>query len=158
MSSIPLPTVELVWATVKARYPSDALVTLTNRTETGGDAIDDDVGEAAATSFLSLWPAYAQVEFDETNSLHLEAATFGVIAVLWRRGGTALETAKVEWDDVFGAEGILAKIKRTDPRSHRGPASNSDVARRIDTGGPYVGWSDRAAHPDGTFPRRRRSY
>ena len=156
--SVPVATADTVWAAVKTRYAADALVSLTNRTDTSASTIDDTVGTAAATSFLALWPAYAQVEFDVADAAHLEVATFGVIAVLWRRGGTALETAKVEWDDVFGAEGMIARIRRTDPRSHRGPASNSDVARAVDTGGPYLGYADRAALPEGILPRRRRAF
>lgn len=145
---------DTLWAYVKTVYATDGLTTLTNRDSRSATAPDDTVGTAAALSVINFWPAYAQVEFDVTDALHLEVAVEGVIAILWRRGGAASTIEQVKWDTVFGEGGTIEKVRRTNPRGKRGPTSTSGIRSSRDNDGgrtPY-GWSDRRSLPSGTLP------
>ena len=142
---------DTLWAYVKTVYNSTGLTTLTNIGAPEATAIDNDVGTAAALSTINLWPAYAQVSFDVSDALHLEVAAVGVIALLWRRGGASSEIEQVKWDTVFGDGGMIEKVRRTDPRAHRGPKSNSGTITSQESGTQY-GWSDKAALPPGYLP------
>lgn len=147
-----------LWTHVKANYDSAGLITLTNIRDTSATAIDDTVGEAASQSVIDLWPAYAQIAYDASDALHVEVATLGVIAILWRRGGQATSIENVKWDEIFGDDGLISKVRRTDPRSHRGPSSNSGVqqASELTSSGQRVrGWSDRESLPVNWLPTRR---
>lgn len=145
---------DTVWSAVKARYDTSGLLQLTNIRDRAAIAIDDDVGTAAAQTVLSLWPSYAEEAFDVADLLHIEVAVFGTIAALWRRGGAAQSIAKVEWDEVFGAEGMLARVRRTGARGRQGPSSNSGVTTsRENANGPVRGWSDPASLPVSWLPQ-----
>lgn len=146
-----------LWTAVKADYDSDGLVTLTNIRNRAAITINDAVGTAASLAVINLWPLYAQTTYDSTNAAHVEAAEMGVIAMLWRRGGSASSIEQVKWDEVFGDNGLVAKIRMTGPRSHRVGSSNSGVqqASELDASGARVrGWADRDSLPSNYLPTR----
>lgn len=146
-----------LWTAVKADYDADGLISLTNIRNRGATAIDDTVGTAAAQAVINLWPAYAQVAYDANNALHVEAAELGVISILWRRGGASSTIEQVKWDEVFGTEGVIARIRRTGPRGHARPVSNSGVQQAPETGpdgGQVRGWADRESLPAGFLSTR----
>lgn len=147
-----------LWATVKSYYDSEGLIPLTNIRERGLITIDDTVGTTAAQSVLNLWPAYAQVAYDSADALHAEVASFGVIALLWRRGGTSSTIEQVKWDEVFGDGGLIEKVRRTDPRGHRGPRSSSGVTASAENkNGNIRGWSDPDSLPITLLPKTVRA-
>lgn len=141
-----------LWTYVKSVYSAEGLLTLTNIQDRSATAVNDTVGVAAAGSVINIWPTYAQVEFDETNALHLEVASEGVIAMLWRRGGASTSIEQVKWDTVFGADGTIEKLRRTSPRARSGPSSNSSTLTSTPPPRRY-GWSDTASLPPGFLPR-----
>ena len=149
---------DTVWAAVKARYDNDGLITLTNIRDRSQNAIDEDVGTEAANGVLNLWAAYAQEAFDVADGLHMEVAVRGTVAMLWERGGSSTAVAKVEWDEVFSAEGLIAKLRVTGARGRQGPNSNSGVTQKAEgtsTGRRLRGWSDPESHPvNALLPRR----
>lgn len=140
-----------LWAYVTTIYDADGLTSLTNIRDRAATTADANVGTAAALSVIRLWPAYAQVDFDVDDGLHLEVAAAGVIAMLWRRGGAATSIEVVKWDTVFGDDGMISKVKRTDPRGRPGPSSNSGTITTQESGTQY-GWSDRSSLPPGYLP------
>jgi len=147
-----------LWAAVVASYDEDGLVTLTNIRDRGTVSIDTAVGENAAQGVIDLWPMYAEVEYDQANPQHVEVAKRGTIAMLWQRGGTASAIAKVEWDEVFGQDGMVGRIRRTGARGRQAPVSNSGVQTKSELaegGQPVRGWSDPDSLPNGTLPLRR---
>jgi hypothetical protein len=140
-----------LWTYVKSVYDSDGLVTLTNIRDRTATTVSDSVGLAAAQSVIYLWPAYAQNSFDETDGLHLEVGAVAVIAILWRRGGASSEIEEVKWDQVWGPDGMIQKVRRTDPRGRSGPKSNSGTITSSESGTQY-GWSDLRSLPAGYMP------
>lgn len=151
-------TAAALWTAVVASYDADGLISLTNIRDRSATTIDTTVGESAAQGVIDLWPIYAQIAYDASNATHVEAAKQGVIALLWRRGGTAASIAKVEWDEVFAADGLLSKVRSTGARSRRGPSTNSGVvtASELTEDGRNVrGWSDLDSMPHGILPSRR---
>ena len=146
-----------LWAAVKTSYDSAGLVPLPNIRDRSATTIDDTVGTDAAQGVIDLWPAYAEEAYDGTSALHVEVGKRAVIAMLWQRGGTASEIAKVEWDEVFSSDGLLARVRRTGARGHAEPSSNSGVSQSSELtsdGGRVRGWSDPAALPLNWLPRR----
>ena len=112
-------------------------------------------GEAAAQAVINLWPVYAQVEYDAANAVHVEVAEMGVIAMLWRRGGSSSAIEQVKWDEVFGDDGLISRVRRTGPRGRAAPSSNSGVqqAPERDAGGRLVrGWADTQSLPSNYMP------
>lgn len=140
-----------LWTYVASIYDTDGLIPLTNIRDRSATAIDSAVGVAAALSAIRLWPAYAQVDFDVADGLHLEVAAKAVIAVLWERGGTSSSIEQVKWEAVFGDGGLIEKVKRTNPRSRPGPSSNSGTITSVESGTRY-GWADKASLPPGILP------
>jgi len=141
-----------LWDAVKASYDNDALIPLTRGTNTDATTIDDTFGIDAALGVLNLWPGYAQVDYDGTDGLHLETAKQGVIAMLWRRGGSSTKIEQVKWDTVFSAEGTIARVRRTGPRAHKGPQSNSNIRQAsglTSTGKRKRAWADVESLPRG---------
>lgn len=134
-----------VWTAVVARYDSASLVSLTNINDRNPTSINTTAGTEAANGTLNLWPAYAQVDFDVSDGLHMEVAVRGTIAMLFERGGSASAIAKVEWDEVFSNEGLIARVRRTGPRARQGPSTNSGVTTTAENvgGRNKKGWSDR---------------
>lgn len=145
-----------LWTAVVADYDADGLITLTNIRDRSATSVDTTVGQTAAQAVINLWPAYAQEAYDSTDALHVEVAEMAVIAMLWRRGGTSSTIAKVEWDEVFGADGLIARVRRTNARARSSPQSNSGVTQKAETinGRNVRGWSDRESLPNGIAPRR----
>ena len=146
-----------LWAAVEARYDANGLLTLTNIRDRSATSVDDTVGETAAQNVIDLWPAYAQAAYDSSDNAHVEAACQGVIAMLWRRGGSATQIANVKWDTVFSSDGVIARITRTGARGRQAPVTNSGVSQNAETrqGRTVRGWSDRDALPQGLLPSRR---
>lgn len=145
-----------LWTAVKADYPEASLLTLTNIKDNSATSINDTNGEAAAQAVINLWPIYAQNTYDSTDATHVEVAEMGVIAVLWRRGGSAIEIAKIEWDEVFGDDGMISKVKRTDPRGRPFPVTNSGTKQSSEliNGQRKYGWSDTKSLPNNSvLPR-----
>jgi hypothetical protein len=152
VEEVVLTDAETLWAYVKSVYDSDGLVSLTNIRDRSATSISDLVGEAASASVINLWPSYAQSSFDVTDAVHLETAVEGVIAMLWRRGGSSTTIEQVKWDTVFGEGGTIEKLRRTSSRGRRGPSSNSRTITSTTTVRLY-GWSDPASLPPGYLPR-----
>lgn len=151
-------TAATLWTAVKADYDSDGLITLTNIRDRSASTIDDTVGQAAAQAVINLWPVYAQETYDSADAAQVEVAEMGVIAMLWRRGGSAATIAKVEWDSVFASDGLVSKVKRTGARARSQPSSNSGVSQKSEltaSGGQVRGWSDRDSLPPSYLPIRR---
>ncbi len=147
-----------LWAAVVESYEESGLMALTNVRDRGATTINTAVGQNAAQAVIDLWPVYAQEAYDETDPAHVEVAKMGTIAVLWRRGGTATNIAKVEWDEVFSSEGLVTKVRRTGARGRAAPSSNSGVQQRSELaagGMPVQGWSDTGSLPRGVLPSRR---
>lgn len=141
-------------------YESEGLVNLTNPRDNQAEEADTTYGVSAAQEVIDLFPMYGQVEFDVDDSRHLAVARRAVIAVLYARGGTASSIAEVKWNEVFGDEGLLSRLKRTTARARQGPSSNSGVSQRseLTSDGQRVrGWSDPDSLPGGRgyMPRRQ---
>lgn len=147
-----------LWSAVVASYDADGLVTLTNIRDRAANAIDTAVGENAAQGVIDLWPIYAEADYDDANPQHVEVAKRATIALLWQRGGSASSIAKVEWDEVFGSEGMIGRIRRTGARGRQAPVTNSGVQTKSELaegGRPVRGWADPDSLPGGTLPMRR---
>lgn len=146
-----------LWAAVVASYDEDGLITLTNIRDRAASTINTAVGEDAAQEVVNLWPLYSQEVYDEDNDQHVTVGKRACIAVLWQRGGSAAGIAKVEWDEVFGDNGTISRVRKTGPRGRQGPSSNSGVQTRseLSNGRPVQGWSDRGSLPHGILPSRR---
>lgn len=147
-------TATALWASVVAAYESSGLVRLTNIRDRSATTVDTTVGESAAQEVIDLWPIYAEEVFDATNTTAMAIARHGVIAVLWRRGGSSQEIAKVEWDYVFGSSGMVESYKMGQHRARSRPSSNSGVRQAQEGQGRRIrGWSDRASLPPHYLPR-----
>lgn len=146
-----------LWTAVVAAYPSQDLVSLTNIRDRDATTAVTAAGESAAQEVIDLWPLYAQVEYDSDNSTHVTVAKRGVIAVLWSRGGTAVQSAKIEWDEVFGDSGTISRVRRTGPRGRRGPVSNSEFEQPTGLAGARTvrPWSHPSSLPLGIMPNTR---
>jgi len=143
-------TAAALWTAVKADYDTDGLISLTNIKNRAASTINDTVGTAAAQAVINLWPAYAQTAYDAANELHVEAAEMGVIAILWRRGGSSSSIEQVKWDEVFGDGGVISKIRMTGPRARMAPSSNSGVTQADERTADWSnvrGWADRESLP-----------
>jgi len=147
-------TASALWTAVEAAYDEDGLVTLTNIRDRSATTIDTTVGQNAAQEIIDLWPYYTHATYDATDSGHVAVAKHGVIALLWRRGGTAAAIAEVKWSEW---EGMVARVKTTGARGHVGPSSNSGVtqASELASGQRVRGWSDRESLPPGFLPSRK---
>ena len=145
---------DTLWTYVTSIYDSDGLVTLTNIRDRTATTVSDSVGTAASQSVIYLWPAYAQTEFDETDGLHLEVGAVAVISVLWRRGGASSAIEEVKWDQVWGPEGMIQKVRRTDARARAQPKSNSGTKTSKESGTQF-GWSDLRSLPANYMPKVR---
>ena len=147
-----------LWAAVEANYEVNGLITLTNIRDRGATAINLTAGVSAAQHVLDLWAIHTQVAYAPTTASHVAVALQAVIAVLWRRGGSASAIEQVKWDEVFGPEGLLSKIKRTGPRGRMAPSTNSGVQPSSDftqDGQATRPWSDPKSLPLGLLPQRR---
>jgi hypothetical protein len=146
-----------LWAAVVASYDEDGLIALTNIRDRSATTINTPVGQNAAQGVIDLWPAYAQTTYDAANALHVEVGKRACIALLWSRGGSSMSIAKVEWDEVFSADGLIARIKQTGSRGRARPTSNSGVMQKDEAnmGQPVRGWSDADSLPINYLPLRR---
>ena len=150
-------TAVALWAAVVASYDEDGLIALTNIRDRSAVTINTAVGQNAAQGVIDLWPAYAQTPYDAANALHVEVAKRAAIALLWARGGSSASIAKVEWDEVFSGDGLIAKVRQTGSRGRTRPSSNSGVQQKDEaTNGRLVrGWSDPDSLPINYLPLRR---
>lgn len=150
-----------LWASVVDNYETNGLVTLTNPQDPAATLVDDDYGISAAQEVIDLFSMHVQVDFDDDDSRHITVGRQGVIAVLYRRGGTSSTIAEVKWKEVFGDDGLMVKLKRTTARARQGPTSNSGVKQKSElssTGGKVRGWSDVASLPGGRNFMPRQTY
>lgn len=147
-----------LWTAVVADYDSEGLIGLTNPRNPAATSVGTSVGQAAAQAVINLWPAYAEVAYDSTDNLHVEVGEMAVIAMLFRRGGTSAKIAKIEWEEIFGDDGLLGKVRRTGSRARQGPTTNSGVRQKPETldGQRVRGWADPESMPGGRtyLPRR----
>lgn len=143
-----------LWASVEEHYQEDGLIDLTNINDRGATTVNTTAGENAAQSVLDLWDMYAQIEYDATKTTHIETARQGVIAMLWRRGGSSSSIAQVRWDEVFANDGLIGKLRATQPRGRQGPLSNNTgvVASNEAQHGAIYSWSDPRSTPRGLRP------
>jgi hypothetical protein len=146
-----------LWAAIVVSYDDAGLVSLTNIRDNAATVVDATIGADAAQEVINFFPIFAQIDYDSTNATHVSVAKQGVIAVLWRRGGSSSTIAEVKWDSVFADDGLLSKVRRTGPRGHRPPSSNSGVTTKRENadGGNVRGWSDPESLPVGYLPRRK---
>ena len=148
-------TATALWAATLADFDVDGLIQLTNPGEPDANAVNTTAGESAAQAVITLWPVYTQTTYDASDDLHVEIGKHATIAMLWRRGGSSQSIEQVKWDRVFDRDnGMASYLRRTDPRAHRGPSSNSDVSQK-NTGERYRGWSDRESLPSGMAINRK---
>lgn len=152
-------TASALWTSVVANTDEERLINLTNPLDNSATAIDTTYGELAAQEVIDLFPLYGQVAYDAANTQHVAVGRRATIAVLYERGGTSSATAETAWNEVFGDNGLMAKLKRTSSRARRGPKSNSGVRQRseLTSGGQRVrAWSSPDALPGGRryMPRR----
>jgi len=149
-------TATALWTAVVASYPANGLISLTNIDDAAATTINTTFGENAAQAVIDLWPIYAQEAYDSSDATHVEVAKEGVIAMLWRRGGTSNTIAEVKWDSVFSPDGLISRVRRTGSRGHGSPSSNSGVSTKseLSNGRAVRGWADRDSLPPGYMPRR----
>jgi phage gpG-like protein len=140
-----------LWAAVKVSYDANGLIALSNIRDRTASAVDDTVGTDAALQVIDLWPLYAQVAYDNTDSQHLAVAKRGTIAVLYERGGSSSAIAKVEWDEVFGDGGLIIRPGVYAPRIPTDTTANQGVdtmARAtFDKGAKVARWERKLANP-----------
>ena len=152
---------EALWAAVEVSYDADGLITLTNIRDRSATAIDETAGEDAAQGVIDLWPVYAQAAYDATNATHVEIAKRATVAMLWQRGGSSTNIAKVEWDEVWGDNGLVGRLRKSEARAHASPSSNSGTVRStelLSNGQQTMPWSDPRATPIGLRSTRRPVY
>lgn len=144
-------TATALWAAVVDGYEANGLIQLTNPRDRSAVAIDTTYGEKIAQSVIDIFKAYTQVDYDSSDALHVEVGMAACIALLWRRGGTSTNIEKVKWEEVFGGEGMANVLKKTDPRGHEGPSTNSGLTQPAENceGGTYLPWSHPRALPGG---------
>ena len=148
-----------LWDSVVTNNDLEGLVTLTNPSDNNATAVDATYGASAAQEVIDLFPLYGQVTYDASDSQHVAVGRRALIAILYERGGTSSSIAKVEWDEVFGDDGMIIKLKRTSARSRQGPSTNSGVQQKSEltsNGRPVRSWSEPASLPGGEryMPRR----
>lgn len=159
---IPVPvsaTASLLWEAVVRSYDQDSLVSLTNIRDRSATAINSTVGYDAAQGVIDLWPTYAQIAYDPADRVHVETAKRAVISLLWARGGTATNVAKIEWGEVWGPDGMMVMLRKTSSRARIVPTTNSDVipSRRDRDGVKKRPWSDPDSLPTNYLPLNRSS-
>lgn len=144
-----------LWAAVLVSYDNKSLRELTGVHDPTITGVNDTVGEDAAQGVINYWPVYAQIDYDGSLGLHVEVAKRGVIALLYERGGSSPQVAKLKWDDVF-TNGIIDKLKNTGPRGRQGPKTNSNLTQPTGlsaSGRRKIPWSSPEALPIGMLPR-----
>lgn len=142
-----------LWTAVKDRYDEPGLISLTNVRKRDVGAINDTVGTQAAKDVILSFYVDVQTDYNPTSEVHLMMATEGVIAMLWRRGGTAATIQRVKWED--WVERATA-LKMVEPRGHAAPGTNSGLQPTKDCYGhrPCRPWADKINFR-GLLPRRR---
>jgi hypothetical protein len=148
-----------LWDSVVANYPAEGILSLTNVRAPEATAIDATYGATAAQEAIDSFPLYAQIVFAPADAQHVLVGRRAVIAILFERGGTSSEIAKVEYDEVYGDGGLMEKLQRTGARGRSIGQSNSGVRQRSEltsNGKRVLGWSDADALPGGRryLPRR----
>lgn len=141
-----------LWTAVKAAYAQDKLIQLTNIYTRGTGAIVDSVGTSAAQHVIDLWPNYVQSEYDGTDARHVAVGLQATIAVLMDRGGAAQDEARERWDEVFGDNGLMARLRTTSTRDRQEPSTNMPEVRN---GERLLPWSSDQSMPVGFLPSRR---
>jgi hypothetical protein len=141
------------WTAVTDRYDNQALVELTQQRDTTTGTVDATVGERAVTAVTALWPVYVQEDYDDTNQGHLELAVEGVIAMLFKWGGTTHRIAQVRWDEWLD---FARAWRNTHARARIVPTTNKPDTE-VKSPAPstnYTPWSDKQKF-SGLTPGRR---
>jgi len=144
-----------LWAAVVLRYDADGLIPLTNIRDRSATSINTTAGTQASQDTIDLFPIYAQADFDPTNASHVQAAVLGVIAMLWRRGGTSSSIEQVKWDEVYGDSGVIKTLRNVGARARIAPSSNSELSQSSEAtadGQRIRPWSDKSLFL-GNLPR-----
>ena len=144
-----------LWTAVKDRYDEPGLISLTNVRKRNEGTINDAVGTQASKDVILSYYIDVQTDYDPASEVHLMLACEGVIAMLWKRGGTAATISKVKFEDwILRAQAL----KGVEPRGHAAPGTNSSLQPSPDCGGhtPCRPWADRMNFR-GLLPRRGRA-
>lgn len=130
-----------LWTAVKARYDEQALLELTNLRDTTAVAIDDAQGERAVLSVVAFFPVYVQEAFDETDDGHLAIACEGVVAQLFKWGGSTHRIAETTWD---AWKQLCAEWKSTHARARIVPVTSvpTTLVSSDAPTTPHTPWSD----------------
>lgn len=141
-----------LWAAVKLRYDEPGLISLTNVRKRSTPAINDTVGTQAADDVILCYYTDIQTDYDPDSKVHVMVAVEGVVAMLWRRGGSAATIQRVKWEDWIERAKIL---KNVEPRGHAQPQTNSGLQPTTDCYGhrPCRPWADKINFR-GLMPRR----
>lgn len=130
-----------LWDAVKDRYDAQALVELTQHRDVAATTIDDTYGERAVDGIVALFPTYVQEAFDDTSAAHILIGVEGVIALLFKWGGTTHRVAQVRWEDwleqarAFRSAGPRARIvPETSVPASKAPSDPPST--------PHTPWSD----------------
>ena len=132
-----------LWTAVVARYDNGGLLSLTNVRTRNASAINTTVGEQAATDVINFYfPTLAQQAYDPLDSGHVALCVEGVIALLWKRGGTAQTISRVNWEDW---ETMAGKFKGVTSRARIVMSTNSQLtpSQEVPTGEQRRPWADR---------------
>lgn len=137
---------------VQARYDNQSLVELTNpRDPSGGGAPTTPnatkLAQAASSIQNGYFPLYVNATYDSTDALHVEIACEGVIALLFKWGGTATNVASVTWAEWVERAQALAEVD-TGARDKILPTSNSSLTRSTEV---EAGETVRPAFDDDAF-------
>lgn len=141
-----------LWASVESHYDANTLTQLTNVKDVTATSADDTHGALVAQEFIDLFPQYAETDYDASDTTHVAIGRHGVVALLRKYRGSTSEVAQRDWDEVFGTDGMLVRLKLTNARAHGVPQSNSDTTRTAETSGGRntKDWSDPDTLPGGS--------
>lgn len=121
-----------LWDEVLLRYDTQTLVELTNP-RTKAETVNTTLGTRAATAVTATYfPTFAQMDYDSTLAAHVEIGTEGVIAVLFKWGGTTLNVAKVEFDSWVER---LRALRNVGPRQKVPPTTSSELTASDEVSG-----------------------
>lgn len=131
-----------LWDAVKDRYDDQALAELTRQRDGTVGSVNDAMGERAVTAITSwAFPVYIQETYDSTEQGHIEVGVEGVVALLFKWGGSTHRIAEVRWDDWME---MARAYRNTHARARIVPESSTPASeqRSTPTTSPHTPWSD----------------
>lgn len=140
-----------LWDACRDRYDEQGLLELTNVRDPEAREINDAQGERAVTAITALFPVYVQDTFDSTEQGHIEVGCEGVIALLFRWGGSTHRIAATHWDEWIA---FARDWRNTHARARIEPTSSVPANKQPSAGPqtPTTPWSDDRRF-DGLSPR-----